>query len=801
MARIYLSATYGDLKEHREKAYRALRQLGHDAVAMEDYVATDQRPLAKCLEDVAACDLYVGIFAHRHGYIPDHDNPEGRSITELEYRHAGARGIPRLVFLLDPATPWAPAWMDAFTGDGDHGGRIGALREELGRQRLVSFFATADELAAKVSAAVTNQLASALQAVTAGRRWTIPPPVRSFTGRDEQLAALHKQLTDAGAATLVPTAALYGMGGVGKTQLALAYAQRYRDDYQLGWWVSADTELGILSALADLGVTLGLPKELPPADLAAAARDALGARSGWLLIFDNAPDPAAVADYLPGAGGGHVLVTSRDSAWHGIADPVPVDLLPLDAAAGLLGLRSGDADAQAAVRLAEALGRLPLALEQAAAYAASQRLSLAGYLELFDQRRAELLTLGKPLAYHGTVDATFTLILDQLRKANPAAVRLVELCALLAPDEIPLSLLLSQPAQLPEPLAAAADPVRRAELVGVLYQAGLLTHDTGDTARMHRLVQTVTLAHLSDADRQQCVADAVGLLDGLFPWQGWQPDRWPRCAQLLAHAQALLDHAQATQLISPPVAGLLTSTGNYLWGRRLDVRLARQLHEQALAINQRLHEGDHSDVAGSMHHLANNLRAQGEHRRARELDEQALAMRQRLYQGDHSDVASSMNNLANDLRALGEHERAGELHEQALVMKQRLHQGDHSDVAGSMHDFANDLRALGEHERARDLDEQALAMRQRLYQGDHTAVADSLSSLANDLRALGEHDRARDLDEQALAMRQRLYQGDHLAVAGSMNNLAGDLRALGEHERARELHEQALAMRQRLADQ
>jgi len=151
MARIYLSATYGDLTEHREKAYRALRQLGHDAIAMEDYVAADQRPLGKCLDDVAACDLYVGAFAHRYGYVPEHGNPDGRSITELEYRHAEALGVPRLVFLLDPATPWPPAWMDAFTGDGDHGARIHALRDELGRERLASFFATSDQLAQQPS--------------------------------------------------------------------------------------------------------------------------------------------------------------------------------------------------------------------------------------------------------------------------------------------------------------------------------------------------------------------------------------------------------------------------------------------------------------------------------------------------------------------------------------------------------------------------------------------------------------------------------------------------------------------------
>ena len=239
------------------------------------------------------------------------------------------------------------------------------------------------------------------------------------------------------------------MGGVGKTQLALAYAQRFRGEYTLGWWVPAQTELGMLSALANLGVVLGLPAELAPGELAARARGALGERSGWLVIFDNAPDPAAVAEYLPGAGGGHVLVTSRDSAWRGIADPVRVDLLALQDAVELLVRRTGDPDEQAATRLAQALGRLPLALEQAAAFAVQQRLPLAGYLELFAQRRAELLALGEPLAYGGTVDATFTLTLDQLRARSPAAVLLLELCALLAPDEIPLPLLLEDPGYYP----------------------------------------------------------------------------------------------------------------------------------------------------------------------------------------------------------------------------------------------------------------------------------------------------------------------------------------------------------------
>jgi hypothetical protein len=238
--------------------------------------------------------------------------------------------------------------------------------------------------------------------------------VRSFTGRYEQLVALRAQLTGTGAATLVPTAALYGMGGIGKTQLALAYAHRYRADYELGWWVPAETELTILTALSGLSVALGQPANLPLTELALRAPEVLAERSGWLVIFDNAPDAAAVERFLPGTGGGHVLVTSRNFAWNGIADPFVVDLLPFDEAVHLLMRRSGDRDEHAAGQLAEELDRLPLALEQAAAYASQQRLSIVRYLVLFRERRAELLARGQPLAYDGTVDTTFALAIAQL---------------------------------------------------------------------------------------------------------------------------------------------------------------------------------------------------------------------------------------------------------------------------------------------------------------------------------------------------------------------------------------------------
>ena len=152
MARIYISSTYQDLKAFREAVYRALRRMRHDVMAMEDYVATDQRPLDKCLADVADCDVYVGIFAWRYGYIPP---GQKKSITELEFRQAVTGGKECLVFLLDEKIDQPRASMGGVTSEDDGGERISALRDELKRDYTVSFFETPEDLAVKVSAAVS----------------------------------------------------------------------------------------------------------------------------------------------------------------------------------------------------------------------------------------------------------------------------------------------------------------------------------------------------------------------------------------------------------------------------------------------------------------------------------------------------------------------------------------------------------------------------------------------------------------------------------------------------------------------
>ncbi len=152
MSKIYLSSTFEDLKVYREAVYRALRQLRHDVVSMEDYVASSERPLNRCLADVAACDAYVGMFAWRRGYVPPGYE---KGITELELQEAERHDVPRLIFLLADDAAWPAEMKDADLAP------VAALRDTLRTRYTVQFFGNRDELARQVATAVASLFGAA----------------------------------------------------------------------------------------------------------------------------------------------------------------------------------------------------------------------------------------------------------------------------------------------------------------------------------------------------------------------------------------------------------------------------------------------------------------------------------------------------------------------------------------------------------------------------------------------------------------------------------------------------------------
>jgi hypothetical protein len=778
-------------KSYIAEAERAIAAAGHVSVDMANFPAADQPAAELCADRVRGCDVYVGVLGTRYG-SPVADRPEV-SYTELEFDAATAAGLPRLVFVLDEnaALPIPAAQLI----DHAFGARQEAFRRRVQASGLVTqSFASPDELGRLVERslrelAAARQDAGPLPPDSVLRVWNVPPRNPGFTGRDQLLAAVRDRL--AGDTAVVQ--ALQGMGGVGKTQLAIEYAHRFAAGYDVAWWVDAEQGGLIGDQFAALGAALGCVQPgAGSGEVRAAVLADLHQRGRWLLVFDNAEGPAAITAWLPG-GGGHVLITSRQRTWAEIAEPVEVDVLARAESAALLqrrvpGISPADAD-----RLAAQLGDLPLAVAQAAGFIAETGTSAGRYLDLLATQAGQLLdqaATGSP--YPRSLAAATRLAAGRLDDKDPAAAQLAGVCAFLAPEPIPEDLFTGAPGELPGELAArAADPLAWRQTLAQLTRQSLARVDQRGLV-LHRLTQAILRDRLAPEQAAATRGCSEAILAAADPGDMGNPVTWPRWAQLMPHLLA----ADLAATERPALRWMARNACWYLLARG-DTRTA---HALAAGLHQQWRDrfgDDHEDTLSVAHYLAWALQVMGRYAEARELDEDTLARKRRVLGDDHPSTLASANNLTFDLRRLGEYQAARELDEDTLA-RHRVLGDDHPSTLASAHSLAFDLRRLGEYQAARELDEDTLARRRRVLGDDHPDTLNSANNLALDLSSLGEHQAARELYEDTLARYRRVLGDDHPDTLNSANNLALDLGKLGEHQAARELDEDTLARRRRV---
>jgi hypothetical protein len=628
--------------------------------------------------------------------------------------------------------------------------------------------------------------------------WNVPARNPHFTGRAQMLSGLRQRLR-VGEHTLV-VQSLYGLGGVGKTQLAVEYAHRFAADYQLVWWIDAEQPVLLGTQLAQLAESLGLLADRPVGEAVRAVLDALRRRSDWLLILDNVQRPQDLAGYRPG-GAGQVLITSRYPGWGGLGGRLEVDVLTRAETVTLLRRRLPDLadqlDDRLADELAAELGDLPLAVSQAAGYLESTGLRVADYLRRFRARRGSLLAHGEAgLYYRGRLDAAWTLSLDRLAAESPAAVALLQVAAFLAPEPIPLHLFTGHDRHdgghvelLAEPLrAVAADPDALDDVIGQIVGYSLARRQ-GEQIRLHRLVQAAIRHQLSPAVRQREQDRALALLTAAHPGDPFDSATWPRYAELAPHmltTAALADDRADSRRLLLDTARYLLEAGDLQACRTVATQLGDRWRQTPTL------GPDHPDSLTAAATLTAALDYLGEAEAARALGQDTLERARRVLGSDHPSTVTAAAALTVALAWLGEAETARALGQDTLQRARRVLGSDHPSTVTAAAALTVALAWLGEAETARALGQDTLQRARRVFGPDHPTTLLEAVVLADVLVWLGEVEAARALGQDTLERSRRVFGPDHPLTLWAAVVLTDVLAVLGEGEAARALGQDTL---------
>src|ERR1044071_96680 len=635
-----------------------------------------------------------------------------------------------------------------------------------------------------------------------------------FTGREEILDDLHSTLTKNSATSL--TQAVSGLGGLGKTQTAIEYAYRHGRDYTHVFWVRADSHLALSTGFVEIARLLNLPEKdaQSPDDAVRAVNHWLETNSGWLLIFDNADEPDLLKEFRPRNAKGHVLLTSRAQVFDtlGIVKPIEIDAMSPEEALEFLFTRTGRdgdknvAEREAAAQLAEELGYLPLALEQAGAYITAKKARFQDYLASYRKRRLKLLKESHPIAgdYPESVATTRAINFQEVEKVSEAASDLLRASAFLSPDRIPLELIAEGKAELSPALSAALaevddDPLALNQVLEPLTRYSFIRLDSdSQTYGIHRLVQEV-LRDGMDAATQRLWAERIicalnqAFLDVEFK-------NWPICERLLPHAKAAAKLIEKWDIAFEEGARLLNRAAIYCYhrGQYTDAGL---LFRRSLTIREDALGPAHPDVAQSLNNLAETYRVQGDHTEAEQLYRRAMAIDEKALGPDHPDVATDLSNLAELYRVQGKYPEAESLCKRSLAIYEKVLGSDHPNVAISLNNLAGLYQTQGKYTEAEQLFKQSLAIREKVLEPAHPDVANILNNLAVLYRTQGKYAEAEPMYKQSLAICEKALGPNHPKMAVVLWNYAVLLRATQREAEAAEMEARAEAIRAKNAQQ
>jgi tetratricopeptide (TPR) repeat protein len=641
--------------------------------------------------------------------------------------------------------------------------------------------------------------------------WNVPFPRNPyFTGREDVLRKLHNSLKSDKATALAQ--AISGLGGIGKTQTAVEYTYRYRNEYDAVLWVKADSREALISDYAALAQVLALPeKDAKEQNLiAAVVRRWLENNSGWLLVFDNADEPGLLEDYIPINQKGHILLTSRAQLFDnlGISNPVGLLKMPPDEAKEFLRKRTGrsqpsQAENEAILIIAEELDYLPLALEQAGAYIKELNSSFSNYLSSYRTRGLAMFKKHPPVTgkYPESVATTWLLNFEEVEKTSKASAELLTASAFFNSDNIPLELIIKGGPELGETIKSSIedmekDPLVLDELLLPLTRYSLITRDSSAYS-IHKLVQAVIRDRIGKDDERIWAEQTVKAINLVFPEVEFS--NWSLCKRLVPHAQSGAEHIKKYEFEFEEAGRLLYYAGFYLFERALYSE-AEPMYRRALDILEKSLGIDHPNVATSLNNLAHLYYTQGKYAEAEPMYMRALEIYEKSLCKDHPNIATSLNNLAGLYYTQGKYAEVEPMYMRALEIKEKSLGKDHPEVASSLNNLAELYYEQGKYGKAWPMYMRALEIREKSIGKDHPDVATSLINLAALYDAQGKYAEVEPMYMRALEIREKSLGKDHPDVATSLINLARFYQSQGKYDKAEPMYRRTLAILEKSLD-
>ena len=615
-----------------------------------------------------------------------------------------------------------------------------------------------------------------------------------FVGREKLLEKLRNKLCDEQPKKFNHRVALFGMGGVGKTQVAIGYVVTYKWKYNSVFWITAEDQASLLLGFQEIAVATECAK-VEGVDGVSVAREVLRwleTQNSWLLVMDNVDDISIVNNYLPNVepGEGHILLTTRNPNTTGIpAQGLEVEVFERQTAANMLLLRADlndNSDVKInseALKIVEELGFLALAIEQAAAYIREASKNIFNFLgEYYSHRKVLSRRPRGNWAYQHVIATTWSLSFKIVKERNTDAAQLLNLFAFLNPDEILIEFLEAGRAALTESLnTLIGDSFNLNTALEILEQFSLIRRPSdGRIVSIHRLVQAVIRDNLRNEDKRRFMEMVVALFLCGFP--PFEEDKRQTCRRYQAQVVGPL-HA-ITELNTEDVALVLLRVGHFLAvdGRYHD---ARDFGCRALQTCTLLFGPEDSRTLTAMNNLAVTYRALGRTKEAAALQEKVLEVWSRTLGEEHPETLLSMNNLAETYHALGWTKEAASLREKVLEARTRTLGEEHPETLTSMNNLAVTYRALGSRtEEAAALFEKVLEAQARTLGDEHPLTLSSMYNLAATYWSSDRRNEAIELFERELDLCRRAHGVSHPDTLLSMKNLARCYQDVGRMEEA-----------------